>query len=219
MKGRLLIIAFLVVLSGCVGSKRADRTAPQFSGAPSAVVSNKATNESPSTNSSGKAESEGVVRVGNFLLITFTNLPSGSVIPAFEQQVRDDGTVRLIYNQMFQAAGKKTGDLEEEIRDYYVPKYFSELTVAVRVSCETACVYVDGEVRNPGRYPWTNGMRLKDAIEVAGGFTEFANHRIKMIHEDGAIETYKLWGDWVATNNPVLKPGDRIHNPRRILYQ
>src|SRR5258708_32885775 len=110
MKSGLLIFAFVVVLSGCIASQRTDRTAPQFSDTrwPVSSTVHTATNDSPSTNSSGKAESDGVIQGGNFLLITFTNLPSGMVLPAFDEQVRDDGTITLIYNQTFQATGKKT---------------------------------------------------------------------------------------------------------------
>jgi protein involved in polysaccharide export with SLBB domain len=61
-------------------------------------------------------------------------------------------------------------------------------------------------------------MRLKDAIDAAGGFTEFARHRIKVIHSDGTSQkSFRLVGDWVRTNNPALHDGDRIHNPRDLL--
>lgn len=40
-------------------------------------------------------------------------------------------------------------------------------------------IFVGGEFKNPvGRYPWINGMTLKDAIDAAGGLTDFARHRI-----------------------------------------
>jgi len=216
MKSGLLIVAFVVVLSGCIGSKRAASTVPRFSLVASAVDSNSVTNDSPGTNSSRRVEGEDVIKAGDTLVITFTNLTSGLTVPAFDQRVRDDGTITLIYNQLFQAAGKKTGDLEKEIRDFYVPGGFPNLTVTVRFTCQCSCVYVDGEFRKPGRYAWTNGMRLKDAIEAAGGFTQFANHRIRLRHADGTVERYRLRGDWALTNNPTLKPGDSVMNPREI---
>jgi protein involved in polysaccharide export with SLBB domain len=218
MKSGLLIVAFVVVLSGCLGSKRAGSTVPQFSAVPSHADSERpnSTNNSPATNVSGNAESDGVIRAGNLLLITFTNLASGPALPAFDQQVRNDGTITLIYNQTFQTAGKKTGDLEKEIRDYYVPKYFIDLAVSVRSSSETSFVFVSGDFRKPGRYSWTNEMTLKDAIDGAGGFTQFANRRIWLRHLDGTVERYRLRGDWFLTNNPALKPGDKVINPREI---
>jgi len=217
VKSGLLIVAFVAVLSGCIGSKR-DGTATRYSGVPWAVVSNNATNDSPATNTSKNVDSQEVIKPKDTLIINFSS-PATIFEPVFDQPVRDDGTITLIYNKVFEAAGRKTGDLEKEVRDYYVPAYFNNLTVTVRICCpETAFVYVDGAFRNRGRYLWTNGMRLKDVIDTADGFTEFANYRIKLTHGDGTVKMYNLRGGWSSTNNPVLKPGDRIHNPHRPIF-
>jgi protein involved in polysaccharide export with SLBB domain len=217
MKSGLLIVALVVFLSGCTGSNRGNRVAVFSEGSsPAQLRAQSVTNDSPATNSSRKVEGEDVIKAGDTLVITFTNLTSSLTVPAFDQRVRDDGTITLIYNQLFQAAGKKTGDFEKEIRDFYVPANFTDLTVLVCLS-SGSFVYVDGAFRNPGRYAWTNGMRLKDAIEAAGGFTEFSNHRIKLIHWDGISQRFRLRGDWFLTNNPVLKPGDSVLNPRELL--
>src|SRR5712671_6219187 len=49
-------------------------------------------------------------------------------------------------------------------------------------------IYVYGDFRNPGRYDWTNGMTLTDAVSASGGFTEFASHRLRLQHRDAAVE-------------------------------
>ena len=216
MKIELVIAVLAVGLSGCTGPNRG-KTVPVFSEGPSPAQLHayNVTNDSPATKASKNAESENVIKAGDILLITFADSLSGSTLPAFDQRVKDDGTITLIYNHVFHAAGKKTGDLEKEIRDFYVPTCFVNLTV--RVSAETAFVYVGGGFRKPGRYSWTNGMRLNDAIEAAGGFSEFASRRIKLRHLDGTVETYRLRGNWTVTNNPALKPGDRVQNPRELL--
>lgn len=211
MKIGLLLVLLVVVLAGCTASHRQGATVPAFSELPSPVQldGHNLANSSAATNTSRNARDEGVIRVGDTLLVTFTNSPQ---MPLCYGLVKRDGGA-MIFNRTFQAAGKKTHDLEKEIRDYYVPAYFTNLRLQIATG---SCVYLEGEFRNPGRYPWTNGMTLKDAIEVAGGFTEFANHRIKIIRADGITQTYRLLGDWAATNNPVLKQGDRIYNPRTI---
>jgi len=215
MKSGLLIVAFVVVLPGCTGSNRG-KTGPVFSEVPSPTQwhAYNVTNRSPAMNTSTNNLDVGIIKAGDVLLITFSNLPGTPI----DQRVKDDGTITLIFNHNFQAAGKRIDDLEKEIRDYYVPKYFADSTAAVRILPEIHFVYVDGEFRNPGRYQWTNGMRLKDAIDAAGGFTEFARHRIKLIHSDGtSARSFRLVGDWVRTNNPALHDGDRIHNLRDLL--
>jgi protein involved in polysaccharide export with SLBB domain len=209
MKIELVIVALAAALSGCTGSNRGN-TVPVFSevSSPAQLRGYNVTNDSPARNTARNAEDKEVIKVGDTLLITFGDICAS---PPVFQRVKDDGTITFIFNRTFQAAGKSTGNLE---KDYYVPTYFTNLAVTIQISL---FVYVDGEFRNPGRYPWTNGMTLKDAIEAAGGFTKFANHRIRLYHLDGIGEKLRLSGNWFLTNNPNLKPGDRIINPRDLL--
>jgi polysaccharide export outer membrane protein len=37
--------------------------------------------------------------------------------------------------------------------------------------------YIIGEVKNPGTYPYVNGMRIVNAVAIAGGYTYRANER------------------------------------------
>ncbi len=53
-------------------------------------------------------------------------------------------------------------------------------------------------------------MTLKDGIDVAGGFTEWANGRLLLIHPDGSQELYLLGPGRMLTNNPALKPEDLV---------
>ena len=61
------------------------------------------------TNSSGP-EPE-VFRVGDSLTVTFTDTPT--VIPPFEEKIKEDGTITLTLNQTFKADGKTRGELGE----------------------------------------------------------------------------------------------------------
>src|SRR5438477_4442523 len=51
-------------------------------------------------------------------------------------------------------------------------------------------VSVLGGVSRPGRYNWTNGMTVLDAIQAAGGFHDFATG-VRVTHADGTHEFYK----------------------------
>lgn len=75
-------------------------------------------------------------------------------------------------------------------------------------------IYVGGEFKKPGVYPWTNGMTLQDAFAAAGGFTEFAVHRIWLRHSDGSSDRFRWSSARPLTNNPTLRPGDSVINPR-----
>jgi hypothetical protein len=74
-------------------------------------------------------------------------------------------------------------------------------------------VFVYHEVRAPGAYPWTNGMRLTDIIVVAGGLTDFAKRsRIFIIHSDGTREVHDYDGILKKKiADPLLRAGDFVH--------
>jgi hypothetical protein len=73
-------------------------------------------------------------------------------------------------------------------------------------------IFVSGDFRKTGSYAWTNGMMLKDGIDAAGGFNEYAR-RLIIIHEDGSRKKYRLGPGRILTSNPALRPGDRIYSP------
>src|ERR1051326_4680703 len=92
MKIGLLIVPVVAVFAGCTASQRQGATVPVFSEVPSPaqLQAYGSTNHPP----------EGVVHVGNIVVVTFTNLPNP--VPVFIQPVREDGTITLIYNTVFQ---------------------------------------------------------------------------------------------------------------------
>jgi len=46
-------------------------------------------------------------------------------------------------------------------------------------------IYILGEVKKPGPYPFAKGITILKAIEMAGGFTDYASQaRIKIVRED-----------------------------------
>ncbi len=71
-------------------------------------------------------------------------------------------------------------------------------------------IYFSGEFARTGRFAWTNGITLKDGIDVAGGFTKWADGRLHLIHGDGSKELYRLGPRRTLTNNPALQPDDLV---------
>jgi len=65
--------------------------------------------------------------------------------------------------------------------------------------------YIIGEVKNPGTYPFVNGMRILNAVAIAGGFTYRARENEMLItRAKGGGKPQK-----VSPNTRVL-PGDVI---------
>src|SRR5208282_3999822 len=79
---------------------------------------------------------------------------------------------------------------------------------------ELLFIYAQGAFMRPGRIAWTNGMSLQDGIQAAGGLSPVARRRILLFHADGLAERIQLGPKWTLTNNPALKPGDKIVSPQ-----
>ncbi len=157
-----------------------------------------------------------VFRVGDSLTIVYSDLPTTP--PPFEGKIKEDGTITLLQNKSFTAAGKTAGELEKEIRTNYVPKIFKYMTVTVKADVNTQWYYVDGEVRVPSRQVYTSRITVSKAIASAGGFTDFAKKtKVQLTRLDG--RTLKIDCN-KALKNPALDlevyPGDTIHVPRKI---
>jgi polysaccharide export outer membrane protein len=153
------------------------------------------------------------IHVGDTLTVSFQDTPQP--IAPVEETVKEDGTITLIYNQKFHAADKTIGDLQNEIRDRYVPEYFKFLTVSVR--SQERFYSVGGEVRLNNRFQYLGKMTVLQAINTAGGFTDFASKtKVEVIRANGqkfVVNCKK------AIEKPELDieifPGDTINVPRR----
>jgi polysaccharide export outer membrane protein len=67
-------------------------------------------------------------------------------------------------------------------------------------------VFVSGEVRNPGAYPFSPGTTVRQAISLAGGLTEDGSSgRIRVVREvEGKTREVKI-----KLDDPI-EPGDTI---------
>jgi len=157
-----------------------------------------------------------VFRVGDSLTIVYSDLPQ--VTPEFSGKIKEDGTITLLLNKSFTAAGKTAGELERDIRAYYVPNYYKNLTVTVKPVESTRWYYVYGEVKSPNRQIYNSRITVLQAIASAGGFTDFAKKKkVKLTRVDGRAHTINCPK---AQENPILDlevyPGDKVYVPRRI---
>jgi len=153
-----------------------------------------------------------VIHVGDFLVIVFSDLPT--VTPNFEVRVDEQGSITLIENQKFVAAGKTRGELEKEIRERYVPKYYVRMTATIKP--QERLYYVRGEVRQPGPKAYMGPITVLNAIASAGDFTDFANKKkVTLTHLNGKKQIINCSK---AIRDPQLDlrvyPGDTIHVPR-----
>jgi polysaccharide export outer membrane protein len=158
-----------------------------------------------------------IIRVGEQLTIEFFETNLGKI----EQPVADDGTITLpLLAERVPAAGKKVSELQDAIRNLYVPRLYVRMTVNIKR--ENRFYWVRGEVKRPGQIQYTGDMTLTKAISAAGDFTEYANRKnIEIIRGNGK-KTKVKWND--ALENPQkhdlpIYPGDTIHVKQRIFLE
>lgn len=101
-----------------------------------------------------------------------------------------------------------------EVEAVVTQKYGKDYLVNPRVNVEVLNYrpfFILGEVKTPGSYPYVNGMTVLNAVALAGGYTNRANH--DRIYVKRAANP-KAGEQEVKEDSPVL-PGDVIRVAER----
>ena len=214
-----------IFLAGCKTGSASPEFADAGGNGGSAIPTgvNAATPNAATPNAGGGVPSTGsltndsvdVIRVQDLLTVVLSDTPIP--LPAFEDRVKDDGTITLTENQKFNVVGKRRGELADEIHDRYVPRYFRRMTVLVQKKESTQFYYVGGEVKVPARQAYLSRITVLKAIQSVGWFTEYANKtKVQLMRSDGRIFTInckKALRD--SKLDLEVFPGDTITVPRR----
>ena len=133
----------------------------------------------------------------------------------YDLSIDDGGELALPLIDRIKADGLTTFELAQQIQAAYVPRYYIRCVVNVLVS--SRFFYVGGELRSPGRYPWTKDVTLLKAINTAGGFTDFANRgRVELTRgKDKQNFDCNDLRQHPEKDLPI-QPGDSIYVPRSI---
>jgi polysaccharide biosynthesis/export protein VpsN len=94
-----------------------------------------------------------------------------------EYRVQPDGSIDFPYIDRLQVAGREPQDIVELIKAKLVEnKILTSPQVSIFVKqYNSKKVSVIGAVTKPGSVPWTEGMKLVDAISQSGWFTNLAD--------------------------------------------
>jgi polysaccharide export outer membrane protein len=125
-------------------------------------------------------------------------------------QIDGTGKVALPLVGNVNAGGLSASDFEKSIVGALKPDYLQDPRVSVEVMTYRP-FYIVGEVKNPGNYPYTNGMTVINAVAMAGGFTYRAKDDDFEIKRAG--KNSKETED--ATQETLVHPGDVITVPER----
>jgi protein involved in polysaccharide export with SLBB domain len=94
-----------------------------------------------------------------------------------EYRVQPDGTIDFPYLDRLTVAGLEPQQIEELIKSELASRKIladPQVTLVVK-QYNSKKVSIIGAVQKPGSLPWTEGMRLIDAISLAGGLTSLAD--------------------------------------------
>jgi protein involved in polysaccharide export with SLBB domain len=212
----LFLAPIMVVLTGCGTTQYPDQAGPSTNAAP--AISGTPVSVPPSeTGSETYSAGPDTLRAGDRINVSFSGLPVP--IERHEEQIREDGYINPPFlGTTIKAAGKRIGQLQDELQKLYVPHYFKAATITVRR--QDSYFFVGGEVKAPGQKPYLSEMTVLKAIQAAGDFTEYAKKtKVQVIRANGRKE--KPVNCPKAIKNPKLDlpifPGDQIIVPKRLI--
>jgi polysaccharide export outer membrane protein len=125
--------------------------------------------------------------------------------------VTADGRIEFPLIGAVRAEGLSLNAFRQQLTARLANGYLSNPKVTVEIESYRP-IFVHGEVRNGGEYPYRIGTRLKDAIAVAGGFNYRADESRVLLTREGGIGQV-----WVTVDdNIVIMPGDNIRVVERF---
>jgi protein involved in polysaccharide export with SLBB domain len=161
-------------------------------------------------------EIAGRLRSGDMLTVRMdTGGPQSGPPSTADLSIDEDGNISLTLVGPIKAAGLTPSELAERIQANYVPRFYVRCNATVLVA--QRFFYVGGEVRNPGRFPWSEDTSLMKAINTASGFTDYANRqKVQLVHGE-KLNVYNCEDlQRNPAKDPAIRPGDTITVPRSI---
>jgi protein involved in polysaccharide export with SLBB domain len=137
--------------------------------------------------------------------------------------VSESGTINMPYIGIVRAAGLRSQQLAINLQQQYKSsRIFRDPTIQVITDAENVdvnqeTVTIGGQVRKSGPVPFNNELTLWQAIQNAGGPTEFGTMRRVRLTRAGKSKEYNL-------NNPQLKDirlqrNDAIEVPQKRPFE
>lgn len=128
-----------------------------------------------------------------------------------EFELDGSGTISMSLIGQVEIGGLTVRKAESKIVDKLKPDYLKNPRVSIQVM-NYRPFYILGEVKEPGSYPYVNGMTVMEAIALAGGYTYRADKDdVEIIRAEKAGREARE-----ASENAVVMPGDTVRVPERF---
>lgn len=128
-----------------------------------------------------------------------------------EFELDGTGTFSMPLIGLIQAEGLAIPELQDRIAQSLSDGYL----INPRVSAEVINYrpfYILGEVRNPGEFPYTNGLTVLEAVASAGGFSYRARKSVVYIRGTNATDEVEV----PLTATTRVNPGDTLRIRERV---
>jgi protein involved in polysaccharide export with SLBB domain len=109
------------------------------------------------------------------------------------------------------ARGRPANDVRDQIARRLAEGYIKNPKVSVEVVSYRP-IYVHGEVRNGGKFPFESGLKIRDAVAIAGGYTYRADQKFVLMQREGEANDVRV----PMPSDVLLMPGDNIRIPERF---
>jgi len=129
-----------------------------------------------------------------------------------EFEIGGDGQMAMPLVGQVDAAGLTISELRETLVTILNENYLVDPQVTIEVT-NYRPFFILGQVRNPGSFPYQAGLNMRQAVALAGGFTNRALREPMLVirpDQDNVPQRYSVTLDY-----PVL-PGDTIEVQRRL---
>ncbi|OFC69287.1 capsular biosynthesis protein [Alteromonas confluentis] len=130
---------------------------------------------------------------------------------SMETRLPDVGKINYPFLGELKLVGLTLSEVENLIYTGLEGDYLVNPSVAVSI-IEYRPFFIDGEVKNPGGYPYQPGLSVNKAAALAGGYTERASRSdIQVVREsNGNQKTMEV------NVSHLIQPGDIITIPQRF---
>lgn len=125
-------------------------------------------------------------------------------------EVNAAGSVALPLAGEVPAQGKTLNQFRDTVASRLADGYLKNPKVTVEIT-NYRPIYVHGEVKNGGEFAYKSGLKLRDAVAMAGGYTYRANQTYVILIRDGMGEVRVP-----ASGTVAMLPGDNVRIPERF---
>ncbi|WP_018294792.1 SLBB domain-containing protein [Mariprofundus ferrooxydans] len=130
-----------------------------------------------------------------------------------EARLDSTGEINYPFLGKIRVTGLTVEELQNKLIDGLRDGYLRAPQVNVSI-VEHRSFFIEGEVKNPGAYPYQPGLTIRKAVSLAGGYTEFADREHYHLVHDKSPGRSLLISD---VNTPV-RPGDSITLEKSVFY-